>query len=266
MKIGAAFLILAVTPLTASAQSISRPLGRPDGTQGITAKQAAKIIQELQMIRMLLQEEVDAQTKGPQNAIIAGNGTDPGSSEVTLHELGAELLGEAGAPLTLVEFVDLQCPFCIEFHNETFPELRRKYIDTGKLRFAVLEFPLPSHVYAEAAAEMAECAGRQGSYWKVYDAFLSAPLLATSDVIRDLARKASLDLDRLAGCMNSRETADEISRQVNEGKSLGVAGTPTFLLGRTLPEGVRGEMIEGAPSWAALDGRIQAFLEHRAGP
>lgn len=266
VRIGAAFLILAAASLAASAQSISQPQSRPVGPQGITAEQAAKIIQELQMIRMLLQEEVDAQARGPQKAIIAGNGTNAGSSEVTLHGLGAKLLGQAGAPLTLVEFVDLQCPFCIEFHNETFPELKRKYIDTGELRFAVLEFPLPSHVYADAAAEMAECAARQGGYWKVYDAFLSAPLLATSDVIRRMAGKAGLDFDKLASCMNSSETADDISQQVSEGKNLGVVGTPTFLLGRTFSGGVRGDMIEGAPPWTALDARIQTFLRHKAGP
>jgi len=74
-------------------------------------------------------------------------------------------MGSEKAPVTLVEFVDLQCPFCTEFQKDVLPELKRRYIDTGKLRLSVIDFPLPSHAYAETAAAFARCAGAQGKYW-----------------------------------------------------------------------------------------------------
>src|SRR5262245_34849793 len=57
-------------------------------------------------------------------------------------------LGPADAPLTIVEFTDLQCPYCARFASETFPELRARYIDTGKVRFTTRDLPLPMHEYA----------------------------------------------------------------------------------------------------------------------
>src|SRR5260370_1327102 len=89
-------------------------------TKGIVT---AKIIQELQMIRMLLQKQVDGKA-----SINAPDQVKIGSPEKKLASLGKNIIGNDSAPLTLVEFVDLQCPFCIQFHNDVLPELRRKYI------------------------------------------------------------------------------------------------------------------------------------------
>lgn len=124
----------------------------------------------------------------------------------------------------------------------------------------MFDFPLPSHAYAVPAAELAHCAASQGKYWRVYDAFLSAPEVATPDVIERIAEESQLDSKKLDACLASKGAAGEIDHEESLGRSLGVVGTPTFLLGRSVGTGVTGQLIEGAPSWAELDARIQALL------
>ncbi|HKW89976.1 MAG TPA: thioredoxin domain-containing protein [Candidatus Acidoferrales bacterium] len=231
---------------------------------GITKEQADKIIQELQVIRMLLESEIKNQRNGEiTNSIPRGSTNDP-SLERHLTNLGDHLLGNDKAPVTLVEFVDLQCPFCTEFQRDVFPQLNRKYIGTGKLRFAVFDFPLPSHAYATSAAQLALCAASQGKYWEVHDAFLTEPQVAKPDVVQRIAASAQLDSTKLEVCLGSKDTTAELDREISLGRSLEVAGTPTFSLGNSLGTGATGQLVVGAPSWADLDARIQALLKQSA--
>ena len=71
-------------------------------------------------------------------------------------------LGREDAPLTLIEFTDYECPFCGRFHADAFVDLKKNYIDTGKVRFVSRDLPLSFHSNALGAAEGARCAGEQG--------------------------------------------------------------------------------------------------------
>jgi protein-disulfide isomerase len=96
----------------------------------------------------------------------ASAGRDPRPDEVRLALQPDELaLGRAGAPLTMVEFTDYQCPYCRRFQAEVWPQLKREYIDTGKLRYIARDLPLQFHASAAPAAEAAHCAGEQGKFW-----------------------------------------------------------------------------------------------------
>ncbi|HZB27283.1 MAG TPA: thioredoxin domain-containing protein, partial [Gemmatimonadales bacterium] len=78
--------------------------------------------------------------------------------------------GSAKAPVTVYEMSDFQCPYCRQFALETFPQLEREYIRTGKVRWIFINFPLTSiHQHASAAAEVALCAARQQGFWRVHD-------------------------------------------------------------------------------------------------
>lgn len=254
------FLAALALPMAAQDSQSQPPKTKADNEAGITKDQAARIIQELQMIRLLLQKQADAK---PINSVdSATNSATPfrnhSPERVLATNLGKNTIGSDKAPLTLVEFVDLQCSFCIQFHNEILPELRRKYIDTGKLKFAVLDFPLPSHVYSAQAAAFAQCAGSQGKYWQIQDAFLGAPRLATPDAIQKIANDNQLDPARLDQCLKNSDTNAEVTREANAGRDLGVYGTPTFFLGRGSVAGVTGHIIEGASS---LEAKIQELLK-----
>src|SRR5262249_50372806 len=72
--------------------------------------------------------------------------------------LGDMALGDANAPVTIIEYASMTCPHCAHFHETTYPELKKKYIDTGKVRFIFREFPLDS--LALAGSMLARCAGK----------------------------------------------------------------------------------------------------------
>src|SRR6266704_1199611 len=118
------------------------PLGAQE--QGISRQQADEILNELRQIRQLLEK----QAKAPQ----------PQGEQITRAKVnldGFAMLGSKDAPLTMVEFTDYQCPFCQRFHVTSFPDLKKEYIDTGKVRFFSRDMPLDFHANAMRAAEAA---------------------------------------------------------------------------------------------------------------
>ncbi len=141
----------------------------------------------------------------------------------------SHVTGNPDAPVTLVEFGDIQCPACAAT-APTVEELRRKYGD--RVRFVFREFPLPQlHMYAEGAAEAAECAGKQGKFWPALDRLYQANgALADADLER-YASQLGLDMQQFRACMATHATRAQIQRDVEDGRALGVRGTPTFFLG-----------------------------------
>ncbi len=97
---------------------------------------------------------------------LAGN--TPSENRVSVDTDDDVALGEANAPITMIEFSDFQCPFCAQFHSGTFPQIKENYIDTGKVRFVIRDFPLAFHKHAKKAAEAAECAKMQGAWSSKY--------------------------------------------------------------------------------------------------
>ena len=85
------------------------------------------------------------------------------------------MLGDKNAPLTVVEFTDYQCPFCQRFHVTSYPDLKKNYIDTGKVRFYSRDLPLDFHANAMRAAQAARCANDQGQYWKMREIMSANP-------------------------------------------------------------------------------------------
>jgi len=123
---------------------------------GITRQQAEEILQELRQIRQLLERQ-QQQLAGPP-------------VKIKMNLEGAEMLGSKNAPVTMVEFTDYQCPFCQSFHTQTFGELKKNFIDTGKVRFYSRDLPLDSmHPDAMRAAEAGRCAAAQGQFWALRD-------------------------------------------------------------------------------------------------
>src|SRR3989338_7560389 len=75
--------------------------------------------------------------------------------------------GSASAPITIIEFSDFQCPFCGRFYDQTLSQIKKDYIDTGKVKLVFRDFPLSFHPNAQKASESAECAKEQGKYWEM---------------------------------------------------------------------------------------------------
>ena len=119
------------------------------------------ILQELKEIRRVL-EKIERQG-------LAQPAQRPDTPQTASVSIGKDnpILGAPDAPVTVVEFMDYQCPYCKRFIQSTFPLLKRDFIDTGKVRWIVRDLPLDFHPNARKAAQAAHCAGEQGKFWKM---------------------------------------------------------------------------------------------------
>jgi protein-disulfide isomerase len=177
---------------------------------------------------------------------------------------GMPMLGRPDAPLTLVEFTDLECPYCRAFHVGTFEQLKREYIDTGKLRFFSRDFPLDFHRNARPAALAVRCAGEQGKFWEMRHGVTLNAAALSGEVYDKLARELGLDAPRFAACIAADRYRAEIDRDVADALGAGVSGTPTFVLGATRPgTSVEGQRIVGALPFPMFDTQIKTLLGQR---
>jgi protein-disulfide isomerase len=147
------------------------------------------------------------------------------------------VLGNPDAPVTLVEYADLQCPYCAEWAARTFPVLVSDYVRTGKLRivFHGLAFIGPD---SDTALRTALVAGREGRLWNVVAGFylLQGAENAgwvTDDLVDDVAAEAGLDGDRLRNARDESWVSEELRNAQATADAAGVRGTPSFQLGRT---------------------------------
>src|SRR5438132_11636163 len=207
--------------------------------EAITDELANAILNELKQIRLLLEKQ---RTTAPQT--VAPNPSTPERVRLSLN--GQHALGAPDAPLTVVEFTDYQCPFCNQFHRLTFPELKKTYIDTGKIRFISRDLPLEFHNNALLAALAARCAGEQDKYWALRDVLSSNPNNLSQQAILNYARDLSLDTRRFQACLDSEQYRGAIQKDVTEAHSIGITGTPGFVLGRSSTHTLEGIKIVGA--------------------
>jgi len=170
----------------------------------------------------------------------------------------AAVKGSANAKVVLIEYSDFQCPFCGKFVRETLPTLDRKYVETGKVLLAFRHVPLQAiHPAAMPAAESAECARRQGKFWKMHDRlFESQQQLLTAD-FGTFASELGLDVAAFDACVKG-PAADTISSDAAAGKALGISGTPTFLVGTLQPDG-RVKVVERITGAQSPDGFGRVF-------
>src|ERR1700739_3919024 len=173
-------------------------------------------------------------------------------------------LGRADAPITLVEFADYECPFCKGFHTGSYAELKKNYIDTGKVRFISRDLPLEFHPTASRAAEAARCAGDQDKYWEVRDALLTNPAAPNDDVIKKAAESLSIEMKGFQACLDSNKYKSEVQEDATEAATLHLMGTPSFVLGRTSQDKLDGIILVGAQPYASFDSAIQQMLKENA--
>ena len=204
-------------------------------------EEASAILNELRQIRQLLEKQIQ-----PNQAVTGKLRLD-----------GEYWLGKKDAPLTIVEFVDYQCPFCREFETTTFIEIRKKYIDTGQLRFTSLNLPLSVHADAMQAAEAVLCAGDQGEFWTMRkELFSNTHNLSQADILA-YAQHLHIDLSLFQSCLQTRKHKSDIQKHLLEAEALKVTGTPTFVLGKTTTEGVEGDLVVGSQPLSVFEDKLK---------
>jgi len=155
-------------------------------------------------------------------------------------------LGRADAPITVVEFTDYQCPYCRRFQAASWPQLKRNYVDTGKVRFIVRDLPLSFHSNARPAAEAAHCAGEQGHFWPMHDGLLQKDADLSPGGIASRAQSLGLDMARFRACVAANKYESAIAANAAQADALGVRGTPAFIVGKAVGGDLDGVRLEGA--------------------
>lgn len=211
--------------------------------EGITRQQADEIIDELKQIRQLLEQQQAKSDAAPEET--------PKRAKLSLQ--GAPMIGDKNAPLTMVEFTDYECPFCNQFYSATFPELKKNYIDTGKMRFYSRDLPLDFHPDSMRAAQAGRCAAEQGQFWKMRDLMAASPDKLDMDSLVADAGNLKLDVKAFRACVESEKTKDAVQADVLDAVKIGADGTPTFVVGKSTADGVDGTMIVGALPYETFD-------------
>lgn len=225
----------------------------------ITKEQADAMVSELKQIRQLLEKQQTqlAQAMAPRPI------APPAPPEKVQMSVGNGWysIGRVDAPVTLVEFADYQCPFCKKFHTDAYAELKKNYIDTGKVRFVSRDLPLEFHPFALKAAEAARCAGDQNKYWELRDALYSNAAPPGDDVISKAVEALSLDKVAFQSCLASEKYKADVQKDASDAATLQISGTPTFVLAKTAKDKLDGVRMVGAQPFASFDAAIQQMLK-----
>lgn len=165
-----------------------------------------------------------------QNAadIIGSNEDGQKSAPITIRPVAADehIMGDSGAPLTIIEFSDFECPFCRQFHP-TMARIVEAY--AGKVRWVYRHFPLSQHKHAFDAAVASECVSSLGgneSFWKFTEALFNNQDKLGQDLYAALAKDMNIDLADFASCLGSQEARLAVSEDLAEVTKAGATGTP----------------------------------------
>jgi protein-disulfide isomerase len=144
--------------------------------------------------------------------------------------------GRADAPVTIVQYASLTCPYCRRFHKETFPKLKKEYIDTGKVRYILREFPIGK---TSGAATIALRCAKPEKYLELYGKFLAQqPAWVSQEVRLDpifkVASQVGMTRQQFDACRENQAMIDGLQWVKDRGRTLGVIGTPNFFIGSTL--------------------------------
>jgi protein-disulfide isomerase len=229
----------------------------PAGAQPLTKEQGDAILQELKAIRQLLERQQQpprAQGIGPAPAPAAPERVKVGIGE-------SYTIGAANAPVTMVAFVDYECPFCKRFDVQTYPQLKKQYIDTGKLRYVIRDLPLEFHKRAMKAAEASYCAAEQGKFWEMRDKLIVNAERLNAELLPGYAKEIGLADERFRGCLDSGKYVPRLQKSLDDARALGITGTPTFVIGKSSGDTVEGVKVVGAQPYASFEQHIKSLLD-----
>ncbi len=173
-------------------------------------------------------------------------------------------LGNKSAKVTIVEFADFQCPFCKKYFDETFAQIKSKYIETGKVKYVYRHYPLPFHVNAQVAAVAAECANQQGKFWEYHDVLFKNGQADGTGLDKASLEKYASDMglnngtlgfgkNKFNQCVDGNATLSIVQADNTEGSKDGVSGTPSFF--------INGQLLVGAQPYSAFEQAIEAALK-----
>lgn len=195
------------------------------------------------------------QEKKPDVVSLGANGLPSREDLMKPGPLGEKWLGKENAPVTVIEYMSLTCPHCRAFHQTTYPKLKKAYIDTGKVRYIVREFPIGRS--AGNASIVTRCGAKDRTF-QLIDLFLNNQKQWVSQEVRlnaiySVAKRSGLKRAEFDACMQNQTLIDGLSWVKERGRKLGVTGTPTFF--------INGEKVRKPLSFAEMKALIDPKLQ-----
>ncbi len=178
-------------------------------------------------------------------------GLDP-EKVYTVSIENAPAKGPANAAVTIIEFSDFECPFCRRV-TPTLNELMEKF--PSQVRLVWKHFPLAFHRNALPAHKATVAAGKQGKFWEMHDLVFSLEDGPNEEAVKGFVEKLGLDKAQFEKDMNSPEVAKQVADDQEEGRRLGVSGTPSFF--------INGRYISGAQPYEVFEQRVKEELQKK---
>jgi protein-disulfide isomerase len=209
-------------------------------------------------------------TGAPSVAAPTANDNAPAAPEEPTGPLTAEIdvakipvLGKEGAKVAVIEFTDYQCPFCGQLFTNAFPSIKKDYIDTGKIRYYVKDFPLTQiHPQAQKAAEAANCATDQNKFWEYHDKLFANQTALAVDDLKKYATELGLNAGTFASCLDSSKYKDKVASDQKAGEGYGVRGTPSSFVGILEGDKVKNALpVSGAVPYETFKTTIEDVLK-----
>ncbi len=174
------------------------------------------------------------QTRGGGGAVSATT-IDP---NVPLPKAEGYLLGNADAPVQVIEYADFECPVCAYFATITEPDIRKRLVETGQISLRYMNYHIPSHPNTWAASQAAACANEQGKFWEMHDAIYNAQdkwagtaTRKPKGVLKDLAEQVGLNTSQWETCFDTQKYQPQLLASQQDAERRQVRGTPTFIIG-----------------------------------
>ena len=224
-----------------------------------------RVLRELESISTQLADGRRVATAG----LLRGAPPPPAIPSSVQSIADAATKGSRDAAVVLIEYADFQCPYCAQFARRILPEIEKRYVSTGKLRVVFKHMPLQEiHPQAVMAAETAECARQQGKFWPMHDALFADQRLDEASLV-EKARTNGVGIQQFSECVRGNggvgNGRDRVQQDLAAARALGLAVTPTFLIGRDVGGFVKVEQIlTGVREVDVFTNAIDSILNDRA--
>jgi protein-disulfide isomerase len=165
-------------------------------------------------------------------------------------------LGDPDAPVKIIEYMDIECPYCRHYSAKVFPQLVNNYVKSGKVYYVVKHFPLSQRVHPHAflGAMASECAANQGKFWEFKTLAMENRRYQSKSTFLAIANIVNVpDQEKFSKCLNNQLEAETVKKEARQGQQKGVTGTPTVFIGD--------EKISGFRPYSEYKSAIQSELD-----
>ncbi len=208
------------------------------------------------------------QAPQPSSAPVAEPREDLSPKQVSVDD--DAVLGEKNAKVTLIEFSDYECPFCKRYFDDTYEQIKKEYVDTGKIKYVYRDLALSFHdPLATLEAVAANCARAQGddaTYFQYHDEIFKRTKsngngLTEAD-LDTIAIELGLDSSSFSQCLKDEKNKEEVKKDIADAGKVGATGTPTFFIGKSTSDGtILGTKLVGAQPFSEFKRVIDLELE-----